>query len=103
MYQALIGFEVATPVLERAFRATYGLGLEDVFGDVDLAMGTYRRAASVIIPDITRAAWREKRDEILKVNPTLTEADFVYTVTRAQYEENTARTTASRACSRGRP
>ena len=57
-YQDLIGFEVATPLLERAFRETYGLELGDVFGNVDLAIGTYRHAASKTIPDITRVAWR---------------------------------------------
>jgi hypothetical protein len=86
-YQDLIGFEVAQPVLERAFRATYGLGLDDVFGDVELAIGTYRRAASQTIPDITRAAWRDKRDEILKARPDITEQDFVFNLTREQYDE----------------
>ena len=86
-YQRLIGFEVARPLLERAFRVTYGLELKDVFGDVDLAIGTYRRAASQIIPDVTRIAWREKRDEIVSVTPDVTERDFVYTMTRQEYEE----------------
>ena len=86
-YQAFVGFEVAAPLLERAFRATYGLGLDDVFGDVELAIGTYRRAASQTIPEITRAAWREKRDEILKATPDVTEQDFVFNLTRAQYDE----------------
>jgi len=44
-YQDLIGFEVARPLLERAFQETYGLTLKDLFGDVGLAIGTYRRAA----------------------------------------------------------
>jgi hypothetical protein len=86
-YQDLIGFEVARPVLERAFYVTYGLELNDVFGDVSLAIATYRRAASTIIPDVTRAAWREQRDEILARTPDATEQDFVYTMTRQQYEE----------------
>jgi hypothetical protein len=86
-YQDLIGFEVAQPLLERAFHETYGLELKDVFGDVDLAIGTYRRAASVLIPDVTRAAWREKRDEILAATPDVTEQRFVYTMTRQQYED----------------
>jgi hypothetical protein len=86
-YQRLIGFEVARPLLERAFQVTYGLELKDVFGDVDLAIGTYRRAASQIIPDVTRIAWREKRDEIVSVTPDATERDFVYTMTRQEYEE----------------
>src|SRR5262249_5397182 len=84
-YQDLIGFEVSTPLLERAFRETYGLELKDVFGDVDLAIGTYRRAASTIIPDVTRVAWREKRKEILAATPDVAEASFVYTMTTADY------------------
>jgi hypothetical protein len=86
-YQRLIGFEVSRSLLERAFRETYGLELKDLFGDVDLAIGTYRRAASQIIPDVTRVAWREKRDDILAVRPDVTEHDFVYSMTRQEYEE----------------
>ncbi len=86
-YQDLIGFEVAQPLLEQAFRETYGLELKDVFGDVDLAIGTYRRATSQFIPDVTRAAWREKRDEILAATPDVTEQRFVYAMTPKQYEE----------------
>ena len=87
-YQELVGFEVATPLLERAFRETYGLELDDVFGNVDLAIGTYRHAASETIPDITRVAWREKRDEILAANPSVTEREFVFTMTRGDYERD---------------
>ena len=86
-YQHLIGFDVARPLLERAFQETYGLKLKDLFGDVGIAIGTYRRAASQIIPDVTRIAWREKRDEILAATPDVAEHDFVYTMTRQQYED----------------
>jgi Zinc dependent phospholipase C len=86
-YQDLIGFDVARPLLERAFQETYGLKLKDLFGDVGLTIGTYRRAASQIIPDVTRVAWREKRDEILAATPDIAEHDFVYTMTRQQYED----------------
>jgi zinc dependent phospholipase C len=87
VYQRRIGFEVSMPVLERAFRETYGFPLEDLFGDADLAIGTYRYAVSRLIPDMTRLAWREKRDEILAATPNVTERDVVYTMTRQQYEQ----------------
>lgn len=87
VYQDLIGFEVARPLLERAFYETYGLELKELFGDVGLAIGTYRHAASEIIPDVTRVAWREKRKEILAATPDVAEHDFVYTMTRQQYED----------------
>ncbi len=38
-YHKFIGFQVSKPVLERAFRDTYGLELKDVFGSLDLALG----------------------------------------------------------------
>ena len=87
VYQDLIGFEVAAPVLERAFLATYGMELESVFGDVDLAIGTYRWAASQVVPDVTRVAWEQKRDDILAANPGATQDTVVYAVTRRQFEE----------------
>ena len=51
-----IGFRVATPLLERAFRATYGLEMNDLFADQDRAIATYRYAVSQIIPALTKAA-----------------------------------------------
>lgn len=80
-----IGFQVAMPALERAFRATYGLEMKDLFVDVDLAIGTYRHAVSSIIPEMTKVAWRDKRKEILKVAPTMSEAKFVFRLTNREY------------------
>src|SRR5256886_1624174 len=56
VYHDFIGFEVAKPVLERAFEKTYGLQLKDIFTDLDLSIGSYRRAISVVIPKMTKAA-----------------------------------------------
>jgi hypothetical protein len=86
-YTELIGFEVATPLLERAFRLTYGFELQDLFGDAELAIGTFRRASSTVIPDLTRAAWKEKQKEILAATPQLVERDIVYSMTRHEYEQ----------------
>ena len=85
-YRDRIGFEVAKPVLERAFRATYGLALKDLFGDEDLAIGTYRYAIGTVIPEITRLAWEDKQDEIRARTPNLGRNDFVFTLSREQYE-----------------
>jgi len=87
-YHSFIGFQVAKPVLERAFRDTYGLEMADVFVDEDLAIATYRRAVSEILPELTRAAWRDKRDEIARLVPSVTEERFVYRYTRRQFEKD---------------
>src|SRR5215813_10365840 len=55
-YHDFIGFEVSKPLLERGFIETYNLKLEDIFGDLDLAIGTYRRSVSKLIPQLTRVA-----------------------------------------------
>jgi hypothetical protein len=85
-YHQFIGFQVATPVLERAFLATYGLEMKDLF-DTELAIGTYRHAVSSVIPEMTKVAWRDKRDEIVKASPQIEEAAFVYRLERQEYEK----------------
>jgi hypothetical protein len=85
-YRNFIGFKVSKPVLERAFKATYALELKDVFADTDLAIGSYRRAASVIIPKMTQVAWETKKDEIGKLTPNIQREKFIYNLTRADYE-----------------
>ena len=55
-YHDFIGFEVSKPVLERAFQDTYGIPLGDVIANEDLAFGTFRRAISQVIPEMTRVA-----------------------------------------------
>jgi len=87
-YHSFIGFQVAKPLLERAFRDTYGLEISNVFVDEDLAISTYRRAVSEIVPELTRAAWRDKHDEIARLVPGVTEEKFVYRYGRHDYEKD---------------
>jgi hypothetical protein len=86
-YRSFIGFEVAKPVLERAFTDTYALELDDLFTNVDLAIGTYRYAVSRTIPEMTRVAWEDKQDEIRKAAPQVNRQAFIYAFTRQQYEQ----------------
>jgi len=52
--------QVSKPVLERAFVATYGMEMKDVFGNLDLALGSFRYSVSSIIPGMTKVAWQLK-------------------------------------------
>src|SRR5579871_868710 len=85
-YHDFIGFKVAKPLLERAFRETYGIELNDVFGDLDLAIGTYRRSVSTIIPEMTRVALLSKRADIVRDTPNFSEKKFLYRLSRTEYE-----------------
>ena len=86
-YRSFVGFEVAKPLLERAFNDTYALELGDLFISVDLAIGTYRHAIAQTIPEMTRVAWEDKQDEIQRVLPHVQRNAFVYTFTREKYEQ----------------
>jgi hypothetical protein len=86
-YHDFIGFQVPKRALERAFRDTYDLEFKDVFQSVDLALGTYRRTVSSIIPDMTRSAWQMNRKELTKARPGLTRRQFVYNLSRASYRK----------------
>ena len=87
-YHDFIGFEVAKPLLERAFQKTYGIELGDVFKDADLAIGTYRRSVSRIIPEMTRVALATRRADIVKETPNFEKREFLYHLSRADYEKD---------------
>jgi hypothetical protein len=91
-YRDFIGFQVSKELLDRAFHDTYGLDLKDVFTDVDLALGAYRRAVSFIIPEMTRAAWSLNKKELAKASPHVDRAKFIYNLSRASYEKSWGRT-----------
>jgi len=84
-YHDFIGFEVAKPVLERAFLKTYGEDINSVFGDLDLAISTYRWSVKSLMPTVTRAAWKLRKTEILKANPSANSHAFHYKMKRKAY------------------
>jgi hypothetical protein len=90
-YHDFIGFRVAKPVLERAFVETYSIEMKDIFKSLDLALGTYRKAISSIIPEMTKVAWHEKRGEIEKSQPGIVRRKFLFNMRRASYEKEWGR------------
>jgi len=85
-YHDFIGFQVSKPVLERAFLKTYDLPLEDIFHPVDRSIGTFRRAVSQFIPELTRVAVEAKRSEMVKDHPGFDAKHFRYLLSRSEYE-----------------
>jgi Zinc dependent phospholipase C len=86
-YHDFIGFEVAKPLLERAFHETYGLDLKNVLANEDKAINSYRHAVSKLIPQATRVAWTLKKDDIQKDQPGITKGKFLYNLKRASFEK----------------
>jgi hypothetical protein len=86
-YHHYIGFNVSKPALEKAFRDTYSIELGSVFSNYDLAIGTFRRSVSNVIPELTRAAWQNKKADIQKDLPGAAKKKFIYNLSRADYEK----------------
>jgi len=86
-YHDFIGFEVSKDLLNRTFYRTYGLQLEDVFGNTDLAIGTFRRSISAVIPQMTRVALLARKQAIVRDTPNFDKKKFLYYLSRKQYEK----------------
>jgi len=86
LFRHAIEFQVATPLLDRAFRETYGLGLDDVFASTDVAITTYRWAFREVIQEATGIAWQLYRADATRVDPTATAETFVGRLSRADFE-----------------
>jgi hypothetical protein len=86
-FHDFIGFEVSKPVMERAFKSTYGLELQDVFAAIDVSIGTFRWTVNTTIPGMTKVAWELKEKEIVAETPAITRERFVFSQTQAEYEQ----------------
>ena len=86
-YHDFIGFNVAKPVLDRAFKDTYCIDLTEVFTNVDQSISSYRHTVSQMIPKATRIAWAMKKDAILKEKPDTVRRKFIYNISDAGYRK----------------
>jgi len=86
-YHDFIGFEVARPLLEKAFAKIYSLEMATVFFDEDLALGTYRHTVYSLMPRMSKIAWQLKKDEIRQTEPSATKRTFVYNVSHSSYHK----------------
>ena len=84
-YHDFIGFQVAKPLLEQAFRQTYGLEVSDIIKHEDLAISTYRTAVSNMIPKFTRIAFVSYQGEIEKAAPGTEKTKFIYRLNKTEY------------------
>ena len=84
-YHKHVGFRVSKALLERAFRATYGLELGQVLFNVDASLAAFRLAVNQLLPVVARAAWVNQRQAIRQASPRARRRDYVYRTSRRQY------------------
>ena len=86
-YHDFIGFNVATPVLERAFLKTYGQELNVLFKNFDSSISTMRWGVKNLFPAMTKRAWNAKKDEIVKNDSKAKKRSFKYKMSRRMYNK----------------
>jgi len=86
LFRHAVDFEISKPLLERAFRATYGIDLHDIFADEDVAIATYRWGFRELIHEATGIAWQLYRTDIERLDPEATAAGFAYYLSRRDFE-----------------
>jgi Zinc dependent phospholipase C len=84
-YHDFIGFKVSDTLLRKAFLDTYGLNLDDVFGNFSMAVGTFRWSVKNLFPDVTKLAWAMKKDDIQKLDSTISPTKFIYKMPNRTY------------------
>jgi len=62
--------------------------IEQVFLNIDLAIGSDRRAVGTVLPGLTKVAWQIKAQGIRKDAPGITRKKFMYNLSRSSYEKN---------------
>jgi len=86
-YRDFIGFQVASPLMHRAFQETYGIRMEDVLTHEDLAINTYRHSASSLIPKITRVALVAYGKQLKAEDPSFNKKLFIYRLKQSDYRK----------------
>ncbi|WP_374950229.1 zinc dependent phospholipase C family protein [Mucilaginibacter sp.] len=85
-YQDFIGFNIAVPVLEKAFYETYGQELSSIFSNINSSINTMRWGVRNLFPVLTKAAYKANKDEIIKLNPGMTVKKFKYKLSRRSFD-----------------
>jgi Zinc dependent phospholipase C len=86
-FHDFIGFQVSKPVFERAFQDTYGVPLHQVLTKEDLAIGTYRKTISVLLPRMTQVAVANYGKKMQQAEPTFVPKKLIYRLSKADYQK----------------
>jgi hypothetical protein len=86
-YHDFIGFRVSEELLERAFRDTYGVDMDDLLHFDDLTIGTYRFSVSRVVPEMTQVAIASRKPADVSEKKDKARSEFLYHLSRADYEK----------------
>ncbi len=87
-YRDFIGFQVSKDLLNKAFEQTYGIPVDSVIKHEDLAISTYRKAVSALIPEMTNLAFVNYKDQIESAAPGTAKSKFIYRLNQTEYRKD---------------
>jgi zinc dependent phospholipase C len=87
-FHDFIGFQVSKPVFERAFQDTYGIPLDLILKKEDLAIGTYRKTVSTLLPKMTEVAVANYGKQMQQAEPTFVPEKLIYRMSNADYQKS---------------
>lgn len=87
-YRDFVGFQVSKDLLNKAFEETYGIPVSSVLRHEDLAIGSYRRAVSSLIPKMTRLAFVSYKDKIQMASPGMEKKKFLYRLNQTEFNKD---------------
>ncbi|RYU91302.1 hypothetical protein EWM62_05015 [Mucilaginibacter terrigena] len=84
-YKDFIGFNMAVPVLERAFYETYGRRLNTIFSNINSSINTMRWGVRNLFPVLTKSAYKANQTDIEKMHPGITARKFQYKMSKKAF------------------
>jgi hypothetical protein len=86
LFEHSIEFKVPKEFLARVFRENYGLELDDLFENFDVALTTYRWGFRTLIDEVTGIAWGLYQNDIERLEPGMVRGQFLPSMSRTDFE-----------------
>jgi Zinc dependent phospholipase C len=85
LFEHSVDFKVPREFLDRVFAENYGLKLDDIFENFDVALASYRWAFRTLIHEATGITWQLYREDIETFEPGMTRDRFLQAMSRADF------------------
>lgn len=85
LFEHSVEFKVPREFLGRLFEENYGLKLNDLFENYEVALVTYRWAFRTLIHETTGITWELYREDIQSFEPGITRDHFLRAMSRADF------------------
>lgn len=90
-YHDFIGFDVCEDLMERAFRDTYGIPMDELLHYDDLTFETFRFAVAKLVPEMTEVALATRKPEVAHERQDIAKKEFIFHLSRTDYEKQFGR------------